>query len=220
MSKFEKKKVMPRYMAIAGLLTLAGLAVIVRAGYTMTVKKDYWAVVAKQQKKNDETIKATRGNILSCDGRLMAGSIPEYKIFMDFLPGKRTGVPMDTAVLHKLDTLWMENMDSICEELHVLFPSRSAQEFKENLLKGRQKRNADGSIGARHWAIWPRFIDYNTFMELRKLPIFNLSVNKGGFHWEMYNSRRRPFGSLASRTLGGLKKSSDSALIVHRPGLE
>ena len=44
MSKFDNDKVMPRYMAIAVVLTLIGFAVIGKALYIMTAKKQYWKI--------------------------------------------------------------------------------------------------------------------------------------------------------------------------------
>ena len=211
MSKFENKKVMPRYLIIAVVLTLFGLMIIAKAGYIMTAKKDYWEVVASKMKRDSISEKPTRGNILSCDGQLMASSIPEYKIFMDFQPGKQRDIPLDTSVVHKLDTLWSNNIDSICNGLHEIFPTKKAEEFKSHLLAGRNKIMKDGSKGARHWAIWPRRIDYGTYKEVAKLPIFNLSPGKGGFHTETFNARRRPFGSLAQRTVGTMFGAIDSA---------
>ncbi len=207
MSRFESKKVMPRYLAIAVALTLVGLAVVAKAAYIMTAKKDYWETVASKLKRDSVSVKPNRGNILSSDGQLMASSIPEYKVFMDFQAGDHA----DTAWAHKRDTLWNEKIDSLCEGLHKIFPEQSAQEFKEKLQQGRTKRLANGTVGARHWPVWPRRIDYNTFCELRELPFFCLPVNKGGFHWETFNARRRPFGSLAQRTVGEVKIASDSA---------
>lgn len=213
MSKFESKKVMPRYLAIAVILTFIGLAVVAKAGYIMTAKKDYWEKVASKLKRDSVSVKPNRGNILSSDGQLMASSIPEYKIYMDF----QAGDPADTAWSHKRDSMWNEQLDSLCEGLHVIFPERSAQQFRDHLQDGRKKevkREKNGAIittvGARHWAVWPRRIDYNTFAEVRKLPFFCLPVNKGGFHWETFNARRRPFGSLAQRTVGEVKVASDS----------
>jgi cell division protein FtsI (penicillin-binding protein 3) len=69
----------------------------------------------------------------------------------------------------------------------------------------------NGTVGARHWAIWPKRIDYNTFCEVHKLPIFCERPGVGGFHWEEYNSRRHPFGSLAWRTIGDVYVAKDSA---------
>ena len=211
MSKFESKKVMPRYLSIAILLTLAGFVIVAKAGYIMVAKKDYWDVVSSKTKIDSVLEKPARGNILSCDGQLMASSIPEYRIYMDYQPGKMRGEQLDTAVRHKLDTLWAVYIDSISRGLHEIFPSKTAEEFKAHLLEGRQRKIKDGSIGERHWAIWPYRIDYGTFKEVKKLPIFQMSPGRGGFHCEPFNARRRPFGSLAQRTVGTMFGAIDSA---------
>ena len=206
MSRFSTDKVMPRYFAIAVVLTLIGFAIIGKAMYIMTAKKEYWNEVASRLKRDSVTVKPNRGNILSCDGQLMASSIPEYKLFIDFQAGAT-----DSVGNHKRDSLWTENIDTICYELNQIFPSRSAEEFKTHLLEGKKKVMKNGSIGARHWAIWPRRVDYNTFCEVRKLPIFCERPGVGGFHWEEFNARRKPFTTLARRTIGDLFGEIDSA---------
>ena len=200
MSKFDNEKVMPRYMAIAIVMTLIGVAVIGKALYIMTAKKQYWTEVADRLKRDSVMVKPNRGNILSCDGQLMATSIPEYKIFMDY-----------QAAAFESDTLWLEKIDSICNGLSKIFPQQTAAEFKQHLEEGRHKVNKNGSIGARHWPIWKRRINYNTYMEVRQLPFLNMPKYKSGFHEEEFNSRNRPFGSLAQRTVGGLYGAKDSA---------
>lgn len=97
------------------------------------------------------------------------------------------------------------------EGLTRIFPQRTAAEFKKLLEEGRHKVNRNGSVGARHWAIWPRRINYNTYMEVRQLPFLNMPKYKSGFHEEEYISRNRPFGTLAQRTIGGLFGAKDSA---------
>ena len=206
MSKFNNDKVMPRYFAIAVVLTLVGFAVVGKAMYIMTAKKDYWTQVADRLKRDSVIVKPNRGNILSCDGQLMASSIPEYKVYMDFQAGAD-----DSIGMHKRDSVWAENIDTICYELNQIFPQRSAAEFKAKLLEGKQKVQKNGTVGARHWDIWPRRIDYNTFCEVHNLPIFKERTYKGGFHWETYNSRRKPFGTLAHRTIGEMFGAKDSA---------
>lgn len=128
----------------------------------------------------------------------MASSIPEYKIFMDFKAGGE-----------KKDSIWREKVDSICMGLHEIFPQKSAEEFKKHLEEGHQKM-------AQHWPIWPRRIDYNTYTEVKQLPLFNMPKYKSGFHEEEFNARRRPFGSLGERTIGSMYGAKDSA----RLGLE
>ncbi len=156
MSKFDNDKVMPRYMLIAVVLTLLGFAVVGKAFYIMTAKKQYWTEVADRLKRDSVSVKPKRGNILSCDGQLMATSIPEYKIYMDFKAGGE-----------KKDSLWNLKVDSICMGLHEIFPSKTAEEFKQHLEEGHKKMS-------QNWPIWPRRINYNTFTEVKQLPGFNL----------------------------------------------
>jgi cell division protein FtsI (penicillin-binding protein 3) len=206
MSKFKNDKVMPRYFAIAVVLTLIGFAIVGKAMYIMTLKKDYWTQVANRLKRDSVSVKPNRGNILSCDGQLMASSIPEYRVFMDFQAGTD-----DSLGVSRRDSIWEEKMDSICKGLNYIFPQKTPEEFKTHLLEGMHKVQKNGKVGARHWPIWKRRIDYNTFCEIHKLPIFRERTYKGGFHWEEYNARRKPFGSLGRRTIGDLFGEIDSA---------
>lgn len=201
MSKFKKDSIMPRYMAVAMLLTAIGIAIIGKALYIMTAKRQYWTEVADRLKRDSVVVKPTRGNILSSDGQLMATSIPEYKVFIDF----------QAAAFEKGDSLWLSKVDSLCEGLHRIFPKRTAEEFRRHLEEGRHKVNKNGTVGSRWWNIWPRRIDYNTYMEVKALPFLNMPRYKSGFCWEEYNSRRRPFSTLALRTIGGMYGAKDSA---------
>ena len=103
MSKFEHKKIMPRYSAIAIIMTLIATAIVGKALYIMTAKHDYWMQVAERQKRDSVTVKPNRGNILSCAGQLMASSLPEFKVFMDFKALTEAGN----------DSLWDAKQDSI-----------------------------------------------------------------------------------------------------------
>ncbi len=193
MSKFEKNKVMPRYFAIAVVLTLLGFAVIGKAMYIMTAEKQYWTDVAARLKADSIDVMPNRGNILSSDGQLMASSIPEYKIYIDFKAGDE-----------KKDSILLADMDSICNGLHTIFPEKSAADFKKHMMEGYKKQS-------RNWPIWKKRIDYGTCAEVKKLPVFNMPRYKGGFKAEAYNARRRPFGSLAQRTVGEMYGAKDTA---------
>ena len=220
MSKFDREKVMPRYFIIAVVLTVIGVAILGKALYIMTAKKEYWTEVADRLKRDSVSVKPTRGNILSCDGQLMASSIPEFKMYMDFRALKESGK----------DSIWMEKLDSICMGLHEIFPEKSAEEFRKDLEEGRTKIQKDGKPGSRHWALWKRRVDFNIFSQVHELPILNMPLNstqvadgfiirasfKSGFNVEEYNARRRPFGSLAQRTVGDMFGAKDTA----RCGLE
>mgnify|MGYP002623319575 CR=1 FL=1 len=190
---------MPRYSVIAIIMTLIAVAVIGKTFYIMTGEHQYWTVVASRLKVDSVQVKPTRGNIYSSDGQLMASSLPEFKIFMDF------------KALHEAenDSLWLVKLDSIADGLNQLFSQRSAVDFKKHLEEGREKQS-------RHWPVWERRIDYSTYKEVMELPVFNLSKYQSGFHSEEFNARRRPFTTLAQRTIGDMYGAKDTA----RCGLE
>ncbi|MBR5349721.1 MAG: transpeptidase family protein [Prevotella sp.] len=179
-------------------MVLLGICIIGKATYTATVKRDYWMKVADRLKRDSVDVKPVRGNILSSDGQLMASSIPEFKLYMDFKAGGEVK-----------DSLWNEKVDSICEGLHEIFPEKSAAQFKHDLEIGHQKMS-------QNYPIWHKRVSYDVYSEVKKLPVFNLSPFKGGFHTEEFNSRQRPFGSLAYRTVGDMFGAKDTA----RCGLE
>ena len=126
-SLFDRKKIIPRYKIIGYLMVLLGIMIVGKALYTATVKRDYWMKVADRLKRDSVDVKPVRGNILSCDGRLMASSLPEFKLYMDFKAGG-----------DEKDSLWNEKVDSICEGLHDIFPEKSAAEFKRDLEEGHK----------------------------------------------------------------------------------
>ena len=199
MNKFDAKKIMPRYRAISLVMIILAVCVVGKSLYIMTAKRDYWMKVAERQKRDSVTEKPNRGNILSCTGQLLASSLPEFKIYMDFVALKEA----------KSDSLWDVKVDSICNGLHKIFPDKSAAEFKQHLSEGKAKMK-------RHWAIYNERINYNTFCEVKDLPMFKLNSNKSGFHWEEFNARQRSYGSLAGRTIGAMYGAKDTA----RFGLE
>ena len=181
-----KKKIMTRYSFIILLMVLVGLAIVVKAGVIMFAERQYWTDVADRFVKENVVVKPNRGNIISSDGQLMASSLPEYKIYMDFKAG---GTLKDSLLLLYLD--------SICDGLHQIFPDKSKAEFKSHILKGRKK-------GSRNYLIYPKRISYIQYKEAKSLPVFNMSKYRGGFHEQSFNQRKKPFGSLAMRTLGDM----------------
>ena len=180
----NKQNIMMRYFFVVLVLSLVGIAIVVRAGIIMFAENRYWQEVADRFVRENVTVKPNRGNILSADGQLMASSLPEYRIYMDFKAGGK-----------EKDSLLMKHMDEICKGLNRIFPDRTAAQFKRHLLAGRRK-------GSRNYLIYPKRISYIEYKEAKALPVFRLNKYKGGFHEQVYNQRKKPFGSLAARTLG------------------
>lgn len=180
------KNITFRYTFIVVIMAVLAILIIVKAGIIMFAERQYWKDVADRFVKENVVIRPTRGNIISADGKLMASSLPEYKIYMDF-----------RVQSSKQDTMLMNHLQEICNSLHEIFPDRSAQDFRKHILKGRRAKS-------RHFLLYPKRISYIQYKEVKKLPLFNQSKNISGLHEEVFNQRKKPFGSLAMRTLGDM----------------
>ena len=77
-------KSVKRYRIIAWIAVLICLLIIGKVVYVGTLKREYWMKVAEQKKVKEKPEPAERGNILSCDGRLLSGTLPEYDLIIDF----------------------------------------------------------------------------------------------------------------------------------------
>ena len=190
----NKKNIMTRYFFVILLMALTGVAIVVKAGITMFADRQYWQDVADRFVKENVTVKPNRGNIISSDGKLMASSLPEYRIYMDFMSGEKDEKRRKKDQARR-DSILTANMDSICIGLHKIFPDKSVAQFKAHLKKGRQAKS-------RNYLIYPKRISYIQYKEVKRLPVFCLNRYKGGFKELAYNQRKKPFGSLAARTLG------------------
>lgn len=176
---------------------------------TMVVQREKWLEVGRVSVSDTIELKANRGNILSSDGKqIMASSLPNYRLYVDFLSG---GADKDPEAKKEKDSLWNANVDSISRGLYASCPILTIREYKEHLLKGLSK-------GSRYWEVCPRqVLNYIQYNEIIRLPIFNMkNKNRSGLVVVEYNNRNKPFGTLAKRTLGEVYGAKDSA----RSGIE
>ena len=190
----NKKSIITRYSFVVLFLTLVGIAIIVKAGIIMFAEQEYWQEVADRFVSESKPLPTNRGNILSSDGKLMASSLPEYRIYIDFMSGEKDERKKKKDQARR-DSVLNANMDSLCQGLHKIFPDKSAAQFKAHLRKGRRKKS-------RYYLIYPKRISYTQLKEVKRLPLFRLGKNKSGLIEVPYNQRKKPFGSLAARTLG------------------
>jgi cell division protein FtsI (penicillin-binding protein 3) len=192
---FKKDKIIPYYVAMAILLVLGGVAVVGKAAYTMFAQREFWEKVSSRQVADSLEIQPVRGNIFSSDGQLMASSLPEFKVYMDFHAYDDSIHLKKTQA--KKDSLLLSKMDSICWGLNRIFPDKSAKMFRKCIQDGKKKMS-------RHWLLYDKRISYTQFRAIRSLPFFKLGRNISGLHVDTFNMRKKPFGSLASRTVGDI----------------
>lgn len=128
-----------------------------------------------------EVIEANRGDILSCDGRPLATSVPYYQ------------VRMDCTVSNK-DT-FNKYIGELSKKLAAFYKNKSAEAYKKELVKAR-------AAGKRYVKIGNRLVDYAELEQIKKFPILKLGANKGGLITEQKYRRNNPYGRLAYRTIG------------------
>jgi len=156
-------------------------------GYKMfdlqVVEGKRWQAMADSLSTRYQTVEATRGNIFSVDGSLLATSVPEYDIRMDMLaPG----------ILE--DDVFYGKVDSLGRSLANFFKDKSADQYTRLLRKARKDKN-------RYYLI-KRDVSFQDMKAVRNFPIFNMGKYKGGLIAERKNRRILPFKTLAARTIG------------------
>ena len=206
----DNKKTLLRYFSVLLLLGLTGALVIAKTIIVMFAERQYWNDVSKNSVVWNISISPRRGNILSDEGLLMASSMPQYRIYLDFLSSEKNE-KRRLSDQQKKDTLFSNNLSEISHSLHQIFPRISEQEFKNHLRNGRNQRS-------RHHILMPNraAITYNQYKAVKRLTWLS-GRYEGWFYSEDCSiTRKKPFGSLATRTLGDLFGAIDSA----RYGLE
>lgn len=205
---FQAKQVTRRYAFIASVLVIAGLAVLGRASYIMVVKKDFWMAVNDRFTKENDTVPPTRGNILADNGEVLAASLPEYKLYMDFMSWEKDDKRRNKEQYNR-DSLLTAKMDSICNGMHKILPDIDPVEFRKLMEEGRERES-------HHWPLYKKRVSYIVYRQIKQLPIFCKGANVGGFHVEEFKTRKNPYGHLATRTIGDLFKADGKP----RTGLE
>ena len=209
----NKNKAPRRYIVIFFLMCLAGLYILGKALYTMLPpESDYWKEVARNSKT--APIPATRGNILSCDRQVLSGTVPKYTLCLDFeVRDPNPQIEAKTRAFR--DSAFWVNLDSMAQGLAQIFPDKNEKWFRDNLVKGKK-------AGRYSWKIYNRQASYVQYKACKELPFLRESMYRSGFHGDETLLRLKPYGGLASRTIGelyndglpkcGLELSFDSIL--------
>jgi len=220
--KFDKKYISGQYTIVIILALVFCIAIVAFMIKTMTVDRQKWEDVRKESfEKDSMEVEPTRGNILSADGQLMASNLPDYKVYIDFMSGltkqaikQNIFTKQDSAIYNYRDTLYNRKsekaaltFDSICEGLSKICPPTTAEQYRSHLQKGwkEKKRNYEICKG--------KTLNYIQFKELMSLPYFREYEKRRyfvGLQITPRNNRKKPFGSLARRTLGDLYADRDN----------
>ena len=215
MSKQKNKKVvLARYgVIVTGLLLFAVMIVFSVGRIVFTSEGKKWREVGEIETViRDRVILPKRGNIYTYDGKLLATTEPLYSIYMDFWAD---GMRKDTLVKY---------VDELSKELAKKFPDRSASQYKNVIMNGWNQREKEEqqirdnqakgidkrvALRSRYVKILRNDISYVELKEIRTYPFWNQRSNRSGLIAEERNARKKPFGNLATRTVGSVYKDLD-----------
>lgn len=185
-----KKSILIRVRIAFLFVTLFAIAVVVKIGHIQVVQGEKWAAMGERISFDYKTVKATRGNIYSDNGSLLATSLPFYKVAFD-------------ATLPKSE-VFKEGIDSLAYHLSVFFKDKSKREYKEMLMDARES-------GKQYIVINRKQIDYQDKKKMMEWPIFREGRLRGGAIFEKIDVRYRPFSNLSRRTIGFVNEDDKGA---------
>lgn len=166
-----------------GIIVVLAVAVLYKLFTVQVVEGDSWRAMADSLSTRYAKVEATRGNIFSVDGSLLATSVPEYDLRMDL-----------TAPGIVEDEVFYSKVDSLASSLAAYFGDKPSSQYSRLLRQARKQRN-------RYFLI-KRNVTYQQMKTVRQFPVFNLGKYKGGLIAEQKNKRIKPFRMLAERTIG------------------
>ena len=184
----EQRNTVWRFAMIFIVILLGFIAVLGKIIYVQTVERDAWLKVAEKQVPTHKPIQATRGNILDCNGYLLASSMPQYYIYMD------TRVP---ALHEKNGILFTTYIDSLAHDLSLIVKDKSQAEYKTRIVNAYRR-------GEKRLKVCDHRINYLQRQALEQNALIKKGKYKSGVFFEDQHRRIKPYGLLASRTIGGI----------------
>lgn len=182
-SEEVRKDIRRRYTVVVLLLFIPILMILATIFKVQFVQGKAWRDLGEKSKMEDVLVPSNRGNILSQDGQLMASTVPYYTLYMDF-----QAVNQDT---------FFHYLNPLCARLAQKFQDKTAGGYRQHLLKGYRKQS-------REYLISRLKVSHTELKEVRQFPLFKKGRYQSGLYEKKYLQRQKPFGSLASRTIGDI----------------
>ncbi len=182
-------------MRVAFLLIMAfALASVIRIVMLQNEDDRKWAKMAEEIDLQYRRVKATRGNIYSDNGSLLATSLPSYR------------VAFDPTIAN--DNIYKKGIDSLAWLLSYHFNDRSKSYYRRLIHDARLSKR-------QYIVLNRRLINYQEKKAMEKWPVFREGRLKGGVIFEKLDRRYRPFSYLGYRTIGFVNNNNDGAGIEY-----
>lgn len=199
MKKENRTHILSRYGIIVGLLILFSSAIVYKMVNTTVVAAPHWNALAERELSKTVRVLPTRGDILACDGSILATNLRYYTARIDFRCEKFCE-----------DSL-RRNLDALCDSLAANFGPAKADTWRSRILAELDKPKAERS---RYFRLLHN-ISFMDCEQLKTFPFFRIgNPNKTGLTLESKMRRVNPYGDMARRSIGGVGQT-DSCNEVH-----
>lgn len=178
-----RKEILIKTFIVYGLMLCLGISIAFKIVKLKIYAKDEFEKKALQFQLKKEVITPERGSIFDCNGNLLATSLPLYDLIVD---GKGDGFSNADTFNYYIDVT--------SKALSDLFKDRTPAEYKRILKDVRQQQ--------KQWYLLKKNVSYNDMLKVQELPILRSGKKRLSLHKTEKYKRTKPFGSLASRTIG------------------
>jgi cell division protein FtsI (penicillin-binding protein 3) len=172
------------------VMFMFALAVVYRIIILQFVEGEQWSEISRKVSLQYKTVSATRGNIFSDNGSLLATSVPYYRVAMD--PTRPS------------NEVFQKEIDSLALKLARTFREKSPQEYKREITNARV-------TGRKYIFLTRDEIDYQEKKKMEEWPVFRYGRLDGGVIFEKVDKRFMPFSYLAYRTIGYINENNEGA---------
>lgn len=206
MKKSNKQHILLRSWWVIGAILLFSASIVHGLFETTVVQASKWNMKADSVLTFETPIEPERGKILSDSGTVLAANLNFYTVRIDF----------NSAGIR--DSVFLKNLPALSDSLHAFDDTRTAKQWSDRLMEGFAMRKANNRR-ARSFRLF-RKLTHGQLERLRTFPYFKLGKKKSGLYTEDNMQRVKPYGSMASRSIGTVGESESRRGVHGHSGLE
>jgi cell division protein FtsI (penicillin-binding protein 3) len=180
-----RKEILWRVKLVYVIIMLMAILVVTRVVtlQAFTPKEEIEAL--SKQVIKESVIEPVRGDICARDGRVLATSVPYFEVGWD---------PNCPAITEEL---FQTKIDSLVQCVATIL-DEDVNDIRKRIYNARDK-------GYRY-VRFAYSASYDQYAQLRNCPILRRGQFRGGFVYNQRNEREHPFGVLAKRTVGTVRR--------------
>lgn len=200
MRETNKKRMWWRYLLVVLAIVFFGMSVLWQAVKTTVVYGHAWNQKADSVLTLTSQIEPERGNILADNGTVLAANLHFTTMRIDW---KSASLKQDSL---------QKYLPALCDSLAAFDSTKTAAQWRKELLR------AD-SLGKRAYPLF-KHLTHVECERIKNFPFLNLKGTRKALNLEPESARCKPYGTMASRSIGTTGETPSKKGIHGFSGLE